>query len=798
MVTWCMSARIRSWAPFLVLLAIVFILYAPALIGARIFFDFDTLTQGYGYASYFGGLPGAWDRAQYTNAYHGGANVGSNPIFNLYGFLFMLKPAFIHDTAFLHWLVFGLYSAFLAFTYIFFRDRGFQPWLATGLTALIGFSERYTLTFFPLLHVGTYFLFPAFCVILLRLRRHFRLSTVLAGGVLTTVSFLFGYMSLLFLFAIPLAAYAAFLWRELLREDGKAARRFILGIAAMAAIGFVLSAWQLIPIYQMAQDTPRGAGLSFAESQEEVIHLTDLPRLVLPSWSLYASSEGALYASIVGLLFAILSLRLPSKSREETFWRWTLFLTLFFAFQSSPLAWFANKMPLLNSLRAPSRILFFALFAFAFLAGRGIQAYLENREAVRAGRVASVLRVCLLGLIAVFVVGTAADLLGLFRFAAERAIAFFDARWYARTAGLPLEHYHNVIRQMADGVRHAVSVADPATAVAFASAVAAHVLLFRARRVREWHVAAVLMSGSFLFAAARVLPLQDVSAAAVRESPAAARYILSQPERDLYRMFTLFYASSKFENLDTPAQGKAPHADQVAYARDLLAVNGHLRYGTQSIDGYDNFMTRRTSNLLNEVMSESMPTGNRLSKSKTTRAEKIALFEDRLNVVGMMNVKYVLTAHELANVRLKLVWTGETTSRSIPIRLYENSEVLPRAFLAKRVTRVPSDEEKALAEVLKPGRDFHEETLLECGDCAVAASTSTSDRVEFASYAPGDVRLKTSTTAPRLLVFNENRLRGWQATVDGAIVPTYFANYLYQGVIVPAGDHDVRFTYGRP
>ncbi|HWQ99224.1 MAG TPA: hypothetical protein VN397_00035 [Candidatus Methylomirabilis sp.] len=795
---WLQSVRARPWVPVAVLVASASTLYAPALVGGRIFFDFDTLNEGYAYAAHFSTFPGAWDQALYTNAYHSGANVGSNPIFNLYGLLFTLKPSFIADTTFFHWLVFGFFTVFLIFTYVFFRDRDFRPWTAAALAALVGFSERYVLTIFPLLYVGSYLVFPAFCVVLLRLRKRFRLTTVLLGGLLAALSLLFGYMSLLLLFAVPLAAYAITLWFDVRREDRKRARTFAWGVLAIAAIGIALSAWQLVPIYRLAQDTPRGTGLSFAESQEEVLRFTDLPRLVLPSWTLYASGEGTLYASILGLVFVLLSLRSRAKTREESFWRWTLLLSLFFAVKWSPLAWLANKLPLLNSLRSPSRVLFFALIAFAFLAGRGIEGTLENREAARTGRVASMLRFGLLGLIAAIFAGTLADLLGGFRFATEKLISFFDAKYYAKTTGLPLEHYHNVIRQMVDGVRSAVSATDPATAVALACAIAAFFLLFRAQRVREGYVAAILIVGSAFFAVARVIPLQDVSASAVRDTPAAARYILSQPDHDLYRTFSLFYASSKFENLDAPAQGRAAHADQVAYARDLLAVNMHLRYGTQSIDGYDNFMTRRTSNLLNEVLSESMPTGNRIAQAKTTRAEKIALFESRLNVVGMMNVKYVLTAHELADARLTPVWTGETTSRAIPIRLYENAEVLPRAFLAKRVTLVPSDEAAALAEVLKPNRNFHEETLLECGDCSLVESTSTAERVEISSYAPGDVRLKTFTTTPRLLVFNENRLRGWQAKVDGQTVPTYFANYLYQGVIVPAGEHDVRFTYGRP
>jgi hypothetical protein len=165
----------------------------------------------------------------------------------------------------------------------------------------------------------------------------------------------------------------------------------------------------------------------------------------------------------------------------------------------------------------------------------------------------------------------------------------------------------------------------------------------------------------------------------------------------------------------------------------------------------------------------------------------------------MMNVKYILSAYDLPSDRLKAVWSGETTSMKIPIRLYENPFALPRVYLANHVVPLPENETETLKEVLKPGRDFIRETLLECGSCAVSdALQSSADRADVTSYAVGDVTVRTSTSGTRVLVFGENNLRGWQVTIDGKRTTAFFANYLYQGVIVPAGAHDVRFFYGRP
>jgi hypothetical protein len=297
----------------------------------------------------------------------------------------------------------------------------------------------------------------------------------------------------------------------------------------------------------------------------------------------------------------------------------------------------------------------------------------------------------------------------------------------------------------------------------------------------------------------RAWPLQTLSARTIETHPASAQFLQAQPQAHLYRAYTLFAGAAKYELLDTPFTGSVTRADQEAFMRDLMSVNSNMRYGIQSIDGYDNFMSRRTANVLNAVMSETMKTGDVLARSKRTRAEKIQLFLDRLNVIGMMNVRHVLSAYPLMDPRLHEVWHGETTSHRIPFWIYEYPEVLPRAYLAKKVTTLLEDEQAVLSEVLQSNRDFREETLLECASCDISAAPLTStETVSITSYAPGDVQVRVESIARRLLVFSEDRLRGWRVTMDGKPVSTYYANYLYQGVIVPAGAHDMHFYYDGP
>jgi len=57
------------------------------------------------------------------------------------------------------------------------------------------------------------------------------------------------------------------------------------------------------------------------------------------------------------------------------------------------------------------------------------------------------------------------------------------------------------------------------------------------------------------------------------------------------------------------------------------------------------------------------------------------------------------------------------------------------------------------------------------------------------------VRLRMSADYTSLLVYRSNYYPGWKASVDGNETPIYRTNYLYQGVLVPEGTHDVVFSY---
>jgi hypothetical protein len=61
-----------------------------------------------------------------------------------------------------------------------------------------------------------------------------------------------------------------------------------------------------------------------------------------------------------------------------------------------------------------------------------------------------------------------------------------------------------------------------------------------------------------------------------------------------------------------------------------------------------------------------------------------------------------------------------------------------------------------------------------------------------------DVEMKTRSYGPRLLFLSETWYPNWTATVDGNPTPIYRANYAFRAIVVPKGEHTVKFSYYDP
>ncbi len=124
------------------------------------------------------------------------------------------------------------------------------------------------------------------------------------------------------------------------------------------------------------------------------------------------------------------------------------------------------------------------------------------------------------------------------------------------------------------------------------------------------------------------------------------------------------------------------------------------------------------------------------------------------------------------------------------VKVYRNLDGAPRAYLAGELAAVENQD--AALDLLRTqaGRV----TVVE-GTLDGAQPSAPGDRAEIVAYAPERVEIITHSAAPALLVLSDSFYPGWTATVDGAPAPIKAVNGLFRGVVVPAGEQRVIFTF---
>lgn len=165
----------------------------------------------------------------------------------------------------------------------------------------------------------------------------------------------------------------------------------------------------------------------------------------------------------------------------------------------------------------------------------------------------------------------------------------------------------------------------------------------------------------------------------------------------------------------------------------------------------------------------------------------------------LLNIRYVLMLPNTAPA-------GEGKFREIgktkDFTLYENTTVLPRAFLVGKSQATPSPDDAWVA-INAPGFDPRAVAYLGPPQDATATipvlDTGTPQGgATIARPDPDELIATVESDREAILVFSEVAYPGWRATIDGQPTTLYTADYTFRAVQVPAGRHEVRLTFAPP
>ena len=169
-------------------------------------------------------------------------------------------------------------------------------------------------------------------------------------------------------------------------------------------------------------------------------------------------------------------------------------------------------------------------------------------------------------------------------------------------------------------------------------------------------------------------------------------------------------------------------------------------------------------------------------------------------LLDILNVRYILVHGRIPPDREDVA--ALTAGRPLVfenenVRVYENLDVQPKAWIVHDVRTVPKAEATTLlqTDAIDPRRT----ALVEDGTPVTGQPPpGTTESVTVTRYEPEYLSFEVAATADGLLVVSEVYSAGWSAHVDGNPVEILPTDVALRGVPISAGFHTVEMRYRAP
>jgi hypothetical protein len=225
-----------------------------------------------------------------------------------------------------------------------------------------------------------------------------------------------------------------------------------------------------------------------------------------------------------------------------------------------------------------------------------------------------------------------------------------------------------------------------------------------------------------------------------------------------------------------------------------LQVNNKAVFlGLEDIQGYNPIQSERYVNLINAINS---------GDEQGYHQSNILYRGVNSPLINLLNARYIIVPATIPPGRPDLLHVSQshrTVYADRTVRILENEDALPRAWIAHRAERYASNHG---LELIASGEIDPRETALLDRNVERPALEQPVDpaaeSVELLDYQAERLTLKANATAAGLVVLSEVYDPGWKAYVDGEQVPVYAAYSTLRAVRVPAGTHTIEMRYETP
>jgi len=210
------------------------------------------------------------------------------------------------------------------------------------------------------------------------------------------------------------------------------------------------------------------------------------------------------------------------------------------------------------------------------------------------------------------------------------------------------------------------------------------------------------------------------------------------------------------------------------------------------IEGYDAMYQGRYGEFINGASSGIVSQAGR----SVVQFDKHGLHA--LPTLQLLGVKYIL--HRISDGRN--VWAFpywqysddefKSLYRDEHYELLEYKHAFPRIFLASSYV-VKTDSQEIIDTLFQ--KDFDRRNTLVLEEQPAIEPSFGEGSAEITYYSPTKITVQVKTTVPNLLFLSDVYDPGWKVTIDKNPSYVYRADYDFQAVAIPKGDHIVEFSY---
>jgi hypothetical protein len=204
--------------------------------------------------------------------------------------------------------------------------------------------------------------------------------------------------------------------------------------------------------------------------------------------------------------------------------------------------------------------------------------------------------------------------------------------------------------------------------------------------------------------------------------------------------------------------------------------NSPTSYFHKSIGGYHGAKLKRYQELIDSSIMRDLGLFSLMAGKATSIEELLPVFK-QTSILNMLNTKYIIY------------------NPDAPPLLNQNA--FGNAWFAEKPLIVENaDMELTTLNKINPAREAVIDKVFEDQVNDTLYPVIEGEKIALISYQPNELIYKYSTQSEKLALFSEIYYpAGWKCFVDGNESKYFRADYVLRAMIVPAGDHEIKFTF---